>query len=269
MKLELKDGSIIEIPDGFKDANEFVAKFNEYSQQVPTLQQQAALADRYKAWGDPDTLEARLTAHINAQVEAAKAAAKAEGATPKEVKAVGNDIIDRWAELSPQQQIAFMQEQIAQGVKAETQKMVESYWQQAQSQLNGATTGTQQQFDLLARALDAKLANPKLDLQKMWGEMGKLAKATPEELMQMAMRASTADDDWNAKLANEKAKWQEESDKKAAAEKLQVLNSDSFNKTFQRNEERPSLNKPGGEDAMRAKILGDALQKGDIQSNQI
>lgn len=269
MQLELKDGQVIEIPDGFKDANEFIAKFNELNSQVPTLQQQAALVDKYKAWGDPDTLEARLSAHINAQVEAAKAAAKAEGAGRKEVTAVGNEVFDRWAELSPQQQIAFMQEQIANGVKAETQKQVEAYWQQAQQQLNGATTGTQQQFDLLARALDAKLANPKLDLTKMWEQMGKLAKATPEELMQMAMKAATADDDWNTKLSNERAKWQEESEKKAAAEKLNVLHSDTLSSTFKRNEERPSLNKPGGEDAMRMKILGDALQKGDISANQI
>jgi hypothetical protein len=269
MKLELKDGSIIEIPDGFKDANEFIAKFNEISQQVPTLQQQAAMAEKYKAWGDPDTLEARLTAHINSKVAEAEAAAKAQGATKKEVTAVGNEVFDRWAELSPQQQIAFMQEQLGSGLQSRLDQMVADKWKQAETALNGATTGTQQQFDLLARALDAKLANPKLDLTKMWEQMGKLAKATPEELMQMAMRNTTADDDWNAKLSNERAKWEEESKKKADAEKLQVLNSDSFNKTFKREEDRPSLNKPGGEDAMRAKILGDALQKGDIQGNQI
>jgi len=269
MKLELKDGTVIEIAGDFKDPNELATRFNELSQQVPTLQQQAALVEKFSRWGDPDTLEARLTAHIAEQVETAKAAAKAEGATKKEVTAVGNEILDRWADLTPQQQVAYMQEQVAAQVKAQVDQQVQAYWQQAQQQLNGATGSTQQQFDLLARALDAKLANPKLDLQKMWEQMGKLAKATPEELMKMAMQNATADDDYAAKLATERSKWQEEADKKANAEKLKVLNSDTVSSTFKRNEDRPSLNKPGGEDAMKASILSKALENGSISANQV
>lgn len=269
MKLELKDGSVIEIPDGFKDANEFIAKFNEIQSQLPTFQQMAEKAKKFEAWGDPDTLEARLTQHINQQVEAAKAAAKAEGATPRQAAAAGNEILDRWAELTPQQQIAYMQEQVSSNVEARAKQMIEGYWQEAQKQLAGSTGSTQQQFDLLARALDAKLANPKLDLPKVWEEMGKLAKATPEQLMQMAMQAATANETYTTKLAEEKAKWEEEAKKKSDAEQLKVLHSDSINSTFKRNEDRPSLNQPGGEDKMKAGILEKFLQNGSISGNQI
>lgn len=269
MKLELKDGQTIEIPDGFKDPAEFIAKYNELSQQIPTLQSLAEKAKKFEQWGDPETLEARLTAHINKQVEDAKTAAKAEGATRKEVTAAGDEVLARWAELTPQDQIAYMQQQIGTTLQTQLKQQIEAYWQEAQKQLNGATGSTQQQFDLLARALDAKLANPKLDLPKVWEEMGKLAKATPEQLMQMAMQNSMAGETWTSKLAEERAKWEEEAKKKADAETLKVLNNDNINTTFKRNEDRPSLNKPGGEDDMKRTILAEALKNGTITANQI
>lgn len=258
-KLKFEKDQEFELPEGFESIDEFFAKFNELQSKLPELQKQAQVAQKFAAWGDPETLEARLQAHVNQQVEAAKAAAKAAGATNAQANAAGQDLFEQWAEMTPQQQYQVMQQQLSANLSKMLDEKVGAYWQQAQQQLTNATGMNQQQFDLLARALDAKLSNPKLDLTKVWGTMTDLAKATPDQLMSMAMKAATQDDDFSTRLATEKAKWQEEADKKQAAERLSVLNSDSLNRTLRREEDRPSLNKPGGEEQMKRSILEKAL----------
>ncbi len=276
-KIKLDGGAEIELPEGFNNFDEVLAKFNEISTQLPALQQSAALAQKFSKWGNPDDLEARLTAHINQKAEEARQAALAEGATKKQAKQTGDDVNDQlwaqWDTMTPQQQAAALatqvQNSVGAGLETKFKSLIEGYWTEAQKQLAQGSGSTQQQFDLLARALDAKLANPKLDLSKVWGTMSELAKASPEQLMAMAMKQATSEDDKATYLATEKAKWKEETDKAAAAEKLSVLNSNTLNRTFQRNEERPSINKPGGEDAMKRSILEKALSNGDIQPGQI
>src|SRR5216683_4487122 len=276
-KIKLDGGAEIELPEGFNNFDEVLAKFNEISTQLPALQQSAALAQKFSKWGNPDDLEARLTAHINQKAEEARQAALAEGATKKQAKQTGDDVNDQlwaqWDTMTPQQQAAALATQVENsvgaGLETKFKSLIEGYWTEAQKQLAQGSGSTQQQFDLLARALDAKLANPKLDLSKVWGTMSELAKASPEQLMAMAMKQATSEDDKATYLATEKAKWKEETDKAAAAEKLSVLNSNTLNRTFTRNEERPSINKPGGEDAMKRSILEKALSNGDIQPGQI
>lgn len=280
-KIKLDGGTEVELPAGFNTLDEFLAKYNEATEQLkqlPTLQSQ--LKQFNDVIGDPTTYEARLTAYIKAQQDAAVKAALEAGATKSQARAAGTATADQlweqWDTMTGPQQAQAMANLVTQQVAATLQdrldKTVTGYWETAQKQLNGATGNTQQQFDLLARALDAKLANPKLDLTKVWSTMSDLAKATPDQLMALAMRSATSEDDINTRIATEKAKWEEEAEKKQKAESLKVLNSDSvpqWLKPADRREERPSLNKPGGHEDMKRNILEKALQNGTITPNQI
>src|SRR5216684_7682458 len=271
-KIKLDGGAEFELPAGFNTLEEFLAKYTEATkqlEQLPTLQSQ--LKQFNDVIGDPATYEARLTAYIKAQQDAAVKAAIEAGATKRQAQQqgqnVGDELWNQWDTMTGPQQAQAMANMVTQQVGAQLQdrldKTVTGYWETAQKQLNGATGNTQQQFDLLARALDAKLANPKLDLTKVWGTMSDLAKATPDQLMALAMRSATSEDDINTRISSERAKWEEESKKKAEAETLKVLNSDSvpqWLKPQDRREERPSLNKPGGHDDMKRNILERALQ---------
>ena len=283
-KIKLDGGAEVELPAGFNTLDEFLAKYNEVAEQLRQLPNlQARLKQFDDVIGDPTTYDARLTKYINEQKAAAVQAALEQGATKKEAQQTGRDVgaelWNRWDTMTGQEQAQAMLgilEQQSNRIAAQLQdrldKTVTGYWETAQKQLSGATGNTQQQFDLLARALDAKLANPKLDLTKVWGTMSDLAKATPDQLMALAMRSATSEDDINARIASERAKWEEESKKKQEAETLKVLNSDSvpqWLKPQDRREERLSLNKPGGHEDMKRNILERALQNGTISPSQI
>lgn len=267
-KIKLENPEI-ELPDGFESLDELMAKLNEYSSTVPTLQQQvAAFTEFQKQTGDPATFNERLNALIAQKQQEAVAAVKAEGGTKTEQRAAADDVWAQYAELTPQQQAAAMINEVNKGAKQQIDAYLAEKYQEAQKQLGQSTASTQQQFDLLAKALDAKLANPNIDLTKVWGEMTKLAKATPDELMQMAIRGVTAPDVEKQQLEAAKARWTEERDKEDSAKRLSVLNSDSVNNWRKPREETPSL-KRDGEDALRNHILGKFLANGELKPEQI
>lgn len=268
-KFKFEKETEIELPEGFNTVAEMIAKITELTGQVPTLKQQAALAAKFEKFGDPETLEARMQALLDKRVADAVTAAKAEGATKKQAEAVGDKIVDQWNELTPQQQIEYLTSQLTNGLQQRLDAMVAEKWKIAESALGNATNGSQQQFDLLAKAVDLKLANPKLDLKQVWGEMTNLAKADPDTLMRLAMERVTQGETYKQNLAEEKAKWEAEAKTKHDAEDLKVLNGDSIQSWMKPNQERISLNSPGGEDAMKNSILSRALQDGKITANQL
>ena len=248
-----------ELPEGVDDLNTLLAKFSELTGQLPTLKQQAdQFAQFQQTWGDPTTLQQRLQEHVQGEVAKAVAAAKAEGATRQEAKAVGDDVWAQWAELTPQQQAQAMLTQLNTGMEQRLNALVQDKWNQAQQTLTATNANTQQQFDLLARALDAKLANPKLDLTQVWSKMTDLAKATPEKLMELAMQAVRAPGETEALIAKEREKWEEERGKIDAADRMKVLNSDSLASWRKPKEVTPSLTRDG-EDSLRQHILSKAL----------
>jgi hypothetical protein len=100
--------------------------------------------------------------------------------------------------------------------------------------------------------------------------MRELTTATPEKLMELAVQGVQTPALWEAKLKEEQAKWTEERDKKDSAERLKVLNTDSVPQWRKPNEERPSLNKPGGEDEMKNQILRSAMNgEGAFKGNPL
>ena len=258
-----------ELPEGFDNLEAFVAKFAELNGQLPTLQTTASQFEEFKkVWGDPGTLKDRLNEHIKQQIAAAVAAAKAEGATKKEQAAVADDIWTQWESLTPQQQAQAMVQQVSTGMQKKLDEMVAAKWTEAQTALGTATANNDQRFDLLARALDAKLANPKLNVSDVWKRMGDISQMKPEQLFALAMEGATAKETWEGRIAEEKAKWKEEADKEAAAARLKVLNSETLGSFRKPRDETPSLKKDG-EDALRNHILSKALANGTITEGQI
>ena len=268
-KYKFEKETEIELPEGFNTVEEMIAKFSEVTGQVPTLQQKAALAAKFEKFGDPDTLEARMQALLDKRVGDAVAAAKAEGATKKQADAVGDKIVDQWNDLSPQQQIEYLTTTLGSSLQQKLDAMVAAKWTEAQAALGSATTGNQQQFDLLAKAVDLKLQNPDLDLKQVWGEMTNLAKADPDTLMRLALERVTEPKNYEKKIAEERAKWDAEAKTTRQAEDLKVLNGDSIQSWMKPKEERPSLNAPGGDDAMKTSILSKFMADGKITANQL
>jgi len=272
MKVKLEGGGEIELPEGFDSLETFISKYNEASKQAQEFAAAQSQLEKFKAWGDPETLEARLQAHIAAERQKAVEEARAQGATRKEAAAIGADLVNQWQDLTPQQQIATMSQQITEQVNQQVQSKIEDYWKQAQQQLSTATNTRQQEFDLMAKAVDVKLANPKIDLRKVWAEMSELAKATPDKLMELAMKNVQTPEMLESRIAEERAKWEEEASKKAAAERTSVLNSDNtahwLDRT-KRQQERPSLNEQGGEEKMKHSILEKFLESGELSPNQL
>lgn len=268
-KIKLENPEI-ELPDDVESLDALMAKFNELTGQLPTLKAQAdQFAQFQQTWGDPTTLQQRLQAHVEGEVAKAVAAAKAEGATKKEAQAIGDDVWSQWAELTPQQQAQAMLQQLNTGMEQRLNALVQDKWNQAQQALTNTTANTQQQFDLLARALDAKLANPKLDLTQVWSKMTDLAKATPDKLMELAMQAVTAPGEIENRIAKEKEKWEEERGKADAADRMKVLNSDSLASWRKPKEVTPSLTRDG-EDSLRQHILSKALAgEGPFKDNPL
>lgn len=269
MKLKLDNGQEFEIPEGYGSVDEVVAKLNELSGQLPQFQQAAQQFDEFKkTWGEPATLNDRLTAHVNSEIQKAVAQAKAEGATQKEQRAVGQEVYDTWSELSPRQQIEFMAQQIGSTIEDRVNKQVQGYWAEAQKQLGGSSSTMQQQFDLLARMVDLKTKHPNLDSAKIWETMKEITTASPDKLMEIALRNVQGPEVIEGRIKEERAKWEEESTKKRNAEDLKVLNADQA-PWMKPREERPSLNDAGGEEKMKHSILSEALSNGKIQANQL
>ena len=267
-KFKLEGGQEFEIPEGFNTIEEYIAAFTAAQQKLPTLEAQVNEYGQFKnTWGDPGTLKERLEAHVQQQADAAYARAKAEGATNKQANASGDAVWDQWEALTPQQQAQAMIQQVSAGVEANMNQKVEAYWKQAQAQLGQATGTSQQQFDLLARALDFKLKDPSLDLAKVWTEMTELTKATPDKLMEIAMRSVQNPAMVESRIKEERAKWEEESSKKAAAERLNVLNSDSVPNWLKPKADRVSIK--DGEDAFKKSIIGPMLQNGSLKTEQL
>ena len=272
MKVKIEGGQEVEIPEGFDSLEAFIAKYNDAAKQAQEFAAAQQQLEKFKPWGDPETLEARLQAHIAAERQKAVEEARSQGATRKEAAAIGREVAEQWQDLTPQQQMNLMSQQITEQVNQQVQQRVEDYWKQAQQQLQTATSSRQQEFDLMAKAVDVKLANPKIDLKKVWAEMSELAKASPDRLMELAMKNVQTPEMIESRIAEERAKWEEEAAKKAAAERTSVLNSDNtahwLDRT-KRNQERPSLNEPGGEEKMKNSILEKFLQSGELNPNQL
>ena len=272
-KISLTD---FELPDGFESVEDLIKKITELTGKVPTLEQQAALAAKFSKWGNPDDLEARLNLHIQKQVQAAKEAAiaeaKAAGASGKEARQAGtaaaDDIYERWNELTPQQQVQFMASQIGGGLEAKMADIAKNYWTEAQKQLGGSAATQQQQFDLLARALDLKLKNPDVELSDVWKTMSEFATATPDKLMELAYKSVELPKQRESWEKEARAKWEAERADKDAAERVKVLNSDSVPSWLKPREERVSLNKDG-EDALKNNILKGFLAEGKLRPEQI
>lgn len=252
------------LPDGFKDVNEVIAKVQDYESRFkdvdPTRYQE------YSKWGDPSTLGQRLQAKIDQDLAAARKQWEAEvkKAAPTQPQ---TDNIDYDA-LTPSQLRALLKQELTKDVGETLNAQVQEYWKQAQQQLQGATGNTQQQFDLLARAIDAKLKNPSLDIGQVWKQMTELATATPDKLMELAMNALSQPVELEKKIAEARAQWEAEAKRREEAERLNVLNGDSLQTRFKRKEDAPSLNKDG-EDALRNHILQKFLADGKLQPNQI
>lgn len=260
-----------ELPDDYKTVTDYINAVRAYQQQQQ--QSAAVLGEFQKLAKTPEELRTALQQYVAQQVTQAREAMIAEGYTKREAtkaaNQMGDDLWANYENLTPQQQAQTMINYLGQNFEKKMNDMFNAKVAQADQLLGGVSGNMQQQFDLLAKILDAKLANPGLNTSEVYGEMMKVAKASPQELMDLSMRAVGEQARWDAKLKEERAKWEEEGQKAEKAKSLQVLNAHDTPSWLKPKEDRPSLNEAGGEDKMRVSILSKALESGTIQPNQI
>ena len=248
------------LPENFKTPEDFANSYKELETWKGERSKDLETLNAYKQWGDPATLESRLTNYIQQQVAEAKAAAAAgdrQGA--KDANANAEDALAKLSSLDPND-AALLEKHLGSRLEKQMREQIEGYWKQAQGQIQGYD----QRFDLLNKALEIKLSNPSLDLNQIWAEMAKLASGGPDALMKAAMNSILAPKQQEKALADgiaaERAKW----DQEQANKRTEVLNGPTV-----LGETLKLRDKPHGADAIKREVLSKFLSEGKITPDQL
>ena len=249
------------LPENFKSPEDLAKSYQELEKWKGSVSPQIELAKKWEQWGDPDTFEGRVQGYIDKQVAERESALK-RGDTRSAQQAQDNiDNATVEFENLTAKDLDALEKTLTPRMQQYLDQRVDAYWKKAQGQLG--MVGQQQ--DLLTRALDVKLKNPDVNLNQIWKYMADLATADSGTLMNKALESVLAPQVMEQKIkdavAAERAKWEQEAKNKQMA----VINgSNTLSQALKSNEGRPK-----GRDAIRQKILSEALQNGVITADQL
>lgn len=260
-----------ELPDGVESLEDLVTNYGAMGGRISQLQQAAALAEKFKAWGNPDDLEARIKNWAETEKQKAVEAALAQGATKTQAKQAGTDVknalLDQFDDLPAAQKVEFLLAQLTPQIQQTIHQTAQQYWTEAQKQIGQNNGMSQQQFNLLAKGLQYKMQDPGFDLNKLWSETAAITSASPEKLVEMAYNNLQTPAMQAQREKELRAQWDTEQKKKQDAENLKVLNSETVPSWSKPKEERVSLK--DGEDNFRNHILRGFMEKGELRPEQI
>ena len=253
------------LPEGFEKPEDFRAKYDDYDKRWKEAEPRLKALEKWEKWGDPDTFAQNLAANVEKRDREQRARWEAEYQRQQQQTQQPRDPYDGYELLTPQQQAQVLQHQVAEGVKSEMQKLIDSRWTEAQGKIGEMDS----RFSLLSRALSAKAANPDLDLNALWREAGNLATGDPQKLFELAMNQVLAPKQLQSQIsqavAAEKAKWEQEASNKAQA----ALVGSGNGSTTASFKETMAARGAKGKDGLRTKILQDMLAKGELTPGQL
>lgn len=126
---------------------------------------------------------------------------------------------DNYDDLTPRQQAQLLTQQMQAANAKELAKLVQAEAAKYGEQIKGWTSQQENEKSLLFNVLQAKLNNPKLDINTALQKAASLKSATPDQLLQMAIDQLGQPD--NDTVVNEKVS-------KLVAEKMQKLENDKL-----------------------------------------
>lgn len=254
------------LPEGFSKPEELATRYQDLDKRWKETEPRLKNLERWEKWGDPDQFEKNLATRIAERDKKIRADVEAE-LRSRQAPEAARDPFDGYELLDPRQQAEVLREQVAQGVRAEVEKLIAGRWGEAQGRLGEMD----QRFSLLSRALSARAENPDLDLNGLWREASTLATGDQNKLFELAVERLLAPKKIEKQIAQavaaEKAKWEQEASNKAQAALTGSGNgasASSFKETLAARKQGRAT-----KESLRTQILQKMLASGELQPSQI
>jgi|SRR5271166_919940 len=252
------------LPEKFKDPAEFRKAYDESEKKITGYGEAQKQLKAWEKWGDPGTIENRLNAYIEQELQKRIGAQRGQNTTSQPDKdSVDWDSVEDWSQLTPKQYRA--------AVQREMKSIAEEYWKRAEGELGKIQTNQQQRDQIMQSAWEAKMNDENLKdvpVGEIYKAMIEIASDKPENLMSLAITKLTRPKT-EAQMRKEieaevRQNIKLEQDNKASEGLSGALNSRFGDKNKENGADRPKT-----KDGLRNFILKKHLEKGDITPGQL
>ena len=241
-----------DIWNSYRGAEQQLGQYGQYKQFADQVNQLA------QQWGGLDNLLALAQFGANAYRERQ---AQPQGGAQQ--PSAWDQVVQRWEELTPQQQAGALYQQIQSQVQPYGQQLATELRTQLQQEIQQALGGVQRQWDIFQRLLSKKMQNPDLPMEDTLQQMVQLAQSDPQKLMDLAINNLTLEQQIKQKADA------------IAQARIADYEREQKNKTLQSltsvrpNTQGGSGPAPRNSAERRNHVLSTLLEKGMIGSDQI